>query len=305
MNIRIPTQQTKESFVRRHRSFFVGLFVLIPLAIIAVLIPYKLMKSEWLQKRVSLYVKYDQNPGLAKGNSVNISGMPIGRVHKVELVKVGTIAVTFKIEERYLKYVKKDTKAMLNQKNFPVGDWEIQLTGGTEGAAPADTGDTLAAVYSLQIEKLAAQATGMLGDVDTIIDRLATGRGSMGRLLTEDSLLIQVQGILRNVNTITVQAMRMMKQADTLLVFMNKLGATGVTMADTVATIMTAVRKSLGDATVVMENVKVVSDDLGPMMKEVQDNLDAADMMMRGLQKNWVVKKMIGAPEDKMMKDAP
>jgi phospholipid/cholesterol/gamma-HCH transport system substrate-binding protein len=297
--------QHRDSFVRRHRTFFVGLFVIIPLVTVLALLSYTLITSNLLKSWLHFHAFYGQNLGLAKGNNVSISGMAIGHVDGVTLIREGCIDVSFKVDPAYRNFVKKDSKALLNQKNLVVGDWEIQLTGGTDPAGQAEDGDTLAGEYSFRIDKMTSQIAGMVEQVEQIIRGIAEGKGNLGRLLNEDSLVRQVQGIMTNVNGITVQSARMMKQVDSLLATLNKAGATGAGLADSVATLMTTVQKSLGDAAVIMENVKDLSGNFVPMVDQVQDNLDQAETMMRGLQKNWLVRQAVGKPEDRMLKEGP
>ena len=297
--------QSRDSFIRRNRSFFVGLFVLIPLLAIPALLSYSLMESELFKQWLKFHVFYDRNLGFAKGNSVSISGMSIGHIGDVALVKEGRIDVTFKVDPKYGNFIRKDTKAMLNQKNLVVGDWEIQLAGGSDSAQIAQNGDTLAGDYAFRIDKMTAQIAGMVDQVDSIIRQIAGGKGNLGRLLADDTLISQVQLIVRNVNGITMQSTRVMRQVDSLLGTLNKAGTTGAGLADSVATLMTSVQKSLGDAAVIMENMKNLSGNFSPMLNQVQDNLDQAEVMMRGLQKNWLVRQAVGKPEDRILKEAP
>src|SRR5512136_902322 len=95
------TGQINDSFVRRHRTFFVGLFILIPLVVIPTLLLYTLMKSEVLRSWCRLHAVYDQSYSLGKGSQVLLSGMRIGHVTGVTLVKEGNVDVAFKIERRY------------------------------------------------------------------------------------------------------------------------------------------------------------------------------------------------------------
>lgn len=103
------TRQTSDPFIRRHRTFFVGLFAIIPIVVIPGLLLYTLAKSEVLQGWCRLHVLYDQSYGLGNGNQVTISGMSIGHVTSIALVREGCINVTFKINRRYRQFVRKDT----------------------------------------------------------------------------------------------------------------------------------------------------------------------------------------------------
>ena len=299
------TRQTSDPFIRRHRTFFVGLFAIIPIVVIPGLLLYTLAKSEVLQGWCRLHVLYDQSYGLGNGNQVTISGMSIGHVTSIALVREGCINVTFKINRRYRQFVRKDTRALLQQKNLVVGDWEIQLTGGSKNAPVVNDRDTLTPGYGLRIDKLTEQVTGMIGQIDSVIRRIAAGKGAVGKLLSEDTVVNQTSAILRNVNMVAVQSSKVMKQVDSLMGTINTVGVSSIVLVDSLKIVMAGVQKALSDAQVIMGNVKDVSTHFGPMVDQIQDNLDQAEVMMRGLQKNWLIRKMTGKPEDKMLKNNP
>jgi phospholipid/cholesterol/gamma-HCH transport system substrate-binding protein len=296
---------TADGFIRRHRNFFVGLFVLIPLAVIPLLLGYTLVKSEFFQEWRRLHVFYDQTYGIGKGNQVTISGMPIGHVTGVALVREGCIDVTFQIKKEFISFVKKDSRALLRQKNMVVGDWEIQVTGGTAASPAVKENDTLVPEYSMRIDKIAEQIAGMVAQVDTIVRQIAAGRGAVGKLLGDDALVTQTEGLLRNVNTIAVKSIAMMGRVDSLLANVGTVGAASVSLVDTIKTMMNGVRKTLDDAQVIVGNVKDVSKQFAPMVDQVQASLDQAETMMRGLQKNWLIRKAVGTPKDEMLKSDP
>ncbi|MCU0609860.1 MAG: MlaD family protein [Chitinispirillaceae bacterium] len=309
MNEKKPPAVSRESFIRRHRTFFVGIFVLVPIVLIPGLLFYTLMKSEVFKQWSRFHVVYDQGYGLTKGNAVTVSGMNIGYVERVALVREGIVVVRFKIDREYHHFVRSDTRALLKQKNLVVGDWEIQLTGGSDTAGYAAEGDTLESVYSLRIDKLTEQVMGMVNKVQGIIDTIAAGKGNVGRVLMGDSLVDGVQTILANVNRITLQSAVMLRRADTLLVSVSQAGASGAAIADSVRGLMTNVRTMMisvqgivDSSAIIVNNVKSVSGELGPFMVQVQDNLDQVESMMRGLQNNWLVRRAIGENDDPMLK---
>jgi ABC-type transporter Mla subunit MlaD len=229
----------------------------------------------------------------------------------VTLAGKNTTIILLKINPGYMPLIKKDARAQLAQKNL-VGDWVISLKGGSDSARSVTDGDTLAPEYSLRLDVLAEQVAGMITNVDSIIRQVASGRGSIGKAIKEDSLVRQVEGILRNVNALTVQSAAMMRKADGLVDNLGKIGTSGVTLAssgvtmvDSVRAILSAVQKTLKDVPVIMENVKGASAEITPLMGQVKSELDDADAMMRGVQKNWLFQKVRGKQEDKMRNEAP
>ena len=121
-NAGIEGKQTG-TFVRRNRAFFVGLFIIIPAVAIPFLLFYSLLKADFLQGWCYLHVVYENSYGLTKGNQVTISGMPIGHVSEIELVREGVVGVLLKVRRQYQPLIRKDTRAQLKQKSFVVGDW--------------------------------------------------------------------------------------------------------------------------------------------------------------------------------------
>jgi phospholipid/cholesterol/gamma-HCH transport system substrate-binding protein len=230
-----------ESFARRHRNFVVGLFVVVPLAVVPLLCVYTLMKLELWQNWERLYVVYDQSYGLSSSNAVTISGMNIGHVGTVTLLGKNKTVVLLKVNPGYMPLVKKDTRAQLAQKNL-VGDWVISLKGGSDEARCVTDGDTLTPEYSLRLDVLAEQVAGMITNVDSIIRQVVSGKGSVGKLIKEDSLVRQVEGILRNANTLTVKAASMMQRTDGLINDLNKIGASGVTLTSSGITLLDSVQ---------------------------------------------------------------
>jgi hypothetical protein len=197
-------------------------------------------------------------------------------------------------------------RALIQQKNLVVGDWEIQLTGGSEKTPLVNDNDTLKAEYSIRIDKLTEQVTGMVVQIDSIVRRIASGKGAIGRLISEDTFITQSSAILRNINGVIVQSSNVMKQVDSMFKNVNAVGASSAVIVDSLKTVMAGVQKALADAQAVMANAKDASSHLGPVVDKIQDNLDQAEVMMRGLQKSWLIRKMTGKPEeDRMLKNEP
>ncbi|MGE5671761.1 MAG: MlaD family protein, partial [Fibrobacterota bacterium] len=115
-----------QSIVRKHRSFFVGLFVLIPIILIPSLIAftlYRVINTELIDGWCHLFAVYENTSGLTNGNPVTISGVTIGHVKAMKLEREKRILVHFKVRKQYTSLIRKDTKALLKQKNAFVGDW--------------------------------------------------------------------------------------------------------------------------------------------------------------------------------------
>jgi len=300
-----------EPFVRRHRTFFVGLFVLVPLLTIPALLLFTIAKNDLLEKWCVLYAVYENSHGLKNGNQVTMSGTTIGHVKSVELVKEREVWVRFDIRGRYNHLVKKDTRARLKQKGF-VGDWEIELTGGSDSFAAVRDGDTLLTEnvptmdWAIEVAvKMLDTATLLLSRINAITDDIYEGKGTLGQIFKDESLYERFQQIAVNTINITNDGRKTMRDiqgtisgANTVLLDVNKsisdISTGGVAVMDTLVNIINSMRSTLDDAGDIMKNLKTVSGETPELMDRLQYNLGQAELMMRSLQSNWFFRGITG-----------
>jgi ABC-type transporter Mla subunit MlaD len=313
-----------EPFVRRHRSFFVALFVLVPAIVMPALIIFTMMKNDRFQTWCTLYVVYENSQGLKKGNQVSMSGITIGHVKVVDLVKEGEIHVAFDIGARYRHLIKKDTKARLKQRGF-VGDWEIELAGGTAETGEVGDGDTLKTERVPSIDWFIELAVGvidtatfLLNDIAAIVKRIEAGEGTVGQLLKNDTLFRYVNQIGASAAALTSDARRLtrdvkgtIRNVDSLLstvtAVTTDVGRSGTAAADTLMALVGTVSKSLGDVEHILKNVKTVSDGAPDLMDRLQHDLGEVELMLRSFREGWLFRSLGGgnAPRNPHLADTP
>jgi phospholipid/cholesterol/gamma-HCH transport system substrate-binding protein len=312
-----------EPFVRRHRPIFVGLFVLVPVITVPALLIFTMLKSDSLQKWCTLHVFYEHSQGLKKGNQVSMSGIAIGHVKDVDLVREKVVYVRFDINSRYRHLVRKDTKARLQQRGF-VGDWEIMLTGGTAGAREVEDNDTLKSEKTQTMDDLIELAVGiidtgiaLLNDVAAIVSGIEAGEGTVGQLLKNDELFRSVNrhvdriganavGITANVRTLTADAQGTVRGVDTLLAALTGAGKGGAAFVDTLMALVNTVNKSVEEVEAILKNVKAMSGEAPELMDRLQHDLGEVETMLRTLQDGWLFKSIGGgAPGNPHLADTP
>jgi phospholipid/cholesterol/gamma-HCH transport system substrate-binding protein len=306
-----------EPFVRRHRPFFVGLFVLIPVLAVPTLLVFTVVKSDLLQKWCTLHAVCENSEGLKKGNQVSMSGTAIGHVTGVDLVREGEVRVSFNIGARYRHLVKADTKARLKQRGV-VGDWEIELLGGT--ARVGEDGDTRKVEAVPSIEGLIVTAVGiidtataLLNDVAAIVNAIKEGEGTVGQFLTNDTLFRNINrtsaGVLAavsNIGKIADDARGTVRNADSLLLTVTALGRGGAAFVDTLSALINTANGTVAQINGILKNVKTVSDDAPEVMNRLQRDLDEAEYMIKTLREGWLFKQMSGPqPKNPHLAETP
>jgi len=317
-------KNTAEPFVRRHRPFFVGLFVTIPVLAVPALLIFTILKSDGLQKWCTLNVICENSQGLKKGNQVSMSGISVGHVQKVDLIKEKEVYISFDVNSRYKHLVKKDTRARLRQRGF-VGDWEIELTGGGTGVAEVSDGDTLRSEKAATMDEiievavnLIDTATVLLGELMFVAREINSGEGTVGRLLKDDTLYRQISqitvaalGVTSDVRRLAASTRGVIGRADSLLVSIKdvgtSVGASGLTLVDSLMTLVNTVNKSFDDIGQILDNLKTVSGGAPELMDRLKDDLDEAELLMKSLQKNWLFRKTMGieVPKNPQLMDSP
>lgn len=182
-----------------------------------------------MYKERTFFAVYEKVDGLAEGNPVQINGMKIGYIHKIDLHPdlSGRILVTFLVEKRY--NIKKLATAEIISSDL-LGAKAIRIIPGQQ-AAFHESEDTLKAKIELglteQLVPMKEKVESMVSSLDSIMkvikhgltnaegNGLAEGFSNVGTTLKHlahmsalyDSLSItqkgKIKGILDNVQSIT------------------------------------------------------------------------------------------------------
>lgn len=278
--------QSVEPFHRVHRNFFVGLFVIVAFMSIAVFLVLTLSKDERFQKWVTLKVRYTNTYGLDKGNAVTISGMRIGHVRQVALLNDRSIEVTLAVSRKYTHLVPKNSFARLRQKGMLVGDWEIQVGAGPVSMNTITEGDTLIPDPPQSLEGVIEEAKSLISMTNRVVTDIANGKGTVGRLITEDSIYRQIQGVLSQVRNLTRQVEHTLKVADGAIVTYQELGEKGQSAIDSVVQVVKGVEPVLEDARGLMSTVDGTVKQLPSVLTKVSGDLDELNMILRALQEH-------------------
>jgi phospholipid/cholesterol/gamma-HCH transport system substrate-binding protein len=288
MNKNMPAVPVaKESFHRVHRNFFVGLFIMVPIIAIPALFLYSFSRTELFQKWLSLYVMYDNAYGLDKGSAITISGMRIGYVNGVSLTPEGHIVVALRIQKQYNPMIRKNSHALLQQKNVAVGDWEIVVTRGDSTAGLVQDGDTLTAELPLKIDEVIKQVLAMVKTVDTILQGIAKGEGLVGHALKDDTLVRKVYAILSDVQKTVRDADGTVKNLNGTLASFDNLSKHFTGTSDSVNAILSQVTPLLNDTRKLIGSLDTASTKVPGTMEQVNKDLRQVQTLLKGLQEHW------------------
>ncbi|MEO6813292.1 MAG: MlaD family protein [Ginsengibacter sp.] len=188
------------------RAVVVGIFILIGLAILVITILTLGSQKKTFEKSLTVKSFFENVNGLQKGNNVWFSGVKVGTIKKVAITGKNQVEVDINIEQHSQQFIRKDAKAKLSTDGL-IGNKIIEIYGGSSKAAEIESGDIIAADKLLSTDAMMntlSQNNNNLLQITTdfklITRRIAEGKGSIGKLLTDETLVNQINAI-----TLTLQ----------------------------------------------------------------------------------------------------
>ncbi|MBV8253075.1 MAG: MCE family protein [Chitinophaga sp.] len=184
------------------RAVIVGIFILIGVVIfIAAILTLGGQKKTFVSAvRVKAVFK-DVN-GLSEGNNVWYSGVKVGTVKKIEFLKHDEILVQFNVEKSAAKYIHKDVEVRVSSDGF-VGNKIVALSGGSDKMPGIEDGDQLQVANTVSTDDIMntlqvnnKSLVEITGNLKVITKRIADGQGTVGKLLSDETLYNDLQGTL-------------------------------------------------------------------------------------------------------------
>ncbi|MEO6546911.1 MAG: MlaD family protein [Ferruginibacter sp.] len=320
------------------KTVLTGIFVLAGIGILLAGVFIIGGKDKSFKKSVTANAVFSDVNGLAKGSNVWYSGVKIGTVKKVSFVDNG-VEVDFSIEEDVQQKIRKDTKVKLATDGL-IGNKIVVLYGGTPTSPEIAQGDQLQVETGIGTEEMMATLQGnnknlleITNNLKAVSKALAEGRGTIGKLLNDQTIGNTMQSAMASLNRAGSNAQVL---TSNLSEFSGKLNNKGYLLNDiaTDTTIVTSLKKTVAQlnqvslsANAVVENLNAstakLNSEKGPVGVLLNDqvaagnlqttlmNLEAGtkklDENMEALQHNFLLRgffKKRAKAEDKRLKDS-
>jgi phospholipid/cholesterol/gamma-HCH transport system substrate-binding protein len=176
------------------RAIIVGIFIVLGLVfLLAGILAVGNIRSTFV-KKIQVTTIFDDVNGLQAGNNVWFSGVKIGTVDKLRFYGESQVRVVFKIDEKSQQYIRKDAKVKISTDGL-IGNKIIIIYGGSSMAQSVVDGDTLGIERQISTDDMIstlqqnnANLLAITTDFKTISKKLVDGEGSIGKLLSDESL---------------------------------------------------------------------------------------------------------------------
>ncbi|MDD4648477.1 MAG: MlaD family protein [Desulfoplanes sp.] len=302
-------------------EFRVGIFLITVLVAILAIIVYVGIQNDLFADKVTYYVSSNTGENIERGIPVRVSGFKIGNVQKVYLDNVGNIKVELEILERYQKWIRKDSKIILDQEGI-IGNSYFKLIPGS------DTSPMLKEDAIIKLSKVAGlneliqdaepviknlkeivanirditnsfldkkgQVQSILTNTEQISERILRNKGMLYYLTEDPRPVDQLNSILARTDH-AVQSIDRLVQNSTArindlqpiqeeLVNILKEGQTFITSLDS---IRAELSPTLANAAQISENVKNATTDLVQLRRQGEYTIRLGTELLQRLKETW------------------
>jgi phospholipid/cholesterol/gamma-HCH transport system substrate-binding protein len=333
----------------RYTNETVGLFVLITLLIFIAGLIYSGQVRKWFNPGETLKVVLPDDGlfGLAQGSAVEILGTKAGEVRDIVINPNQEIHADVRIDSEMAVFVRSDSKATIRKTFGIAGDAYLEITRGT--AEPLDweyavltvesdrsTSDTL----SEMIEEVRAKVMPVIDDahkailmltavakdlqdpdkgvqqllanLNSITDKIDSGEGTLGRILTDDKLVRNLEALTDRMGPIIDDLKTTMQNVSEFSTQFNietgdipeitrRLKETMASME----TVMQDIRQTTSQLPKIVKNVGETTDTVPVLVLQAQQVMVELERLLQQLQSHWLLGGGSGQPSQTATRISP
>jgi phospholipid/cholesterol/gamma-HCH transport system substrate-binding protein len=206
-------QQIKWSQLR------VGVTVIIASLVLALLLFLMSGTGGFFSKRITLVAYFDNAEGLRVGAPVRLSGVDIGNVSKILIVRdrdkqLTPVEIVMKVSTKYSFNLRRDTLTSLETAGV-LGETFMDMDSSQAIGSPARDGDTLPTRVHPDFNEVVRSSQSTLQNMDALLKRAdrilafaESGKGSLGKLIYDPTLYDRLSQTVSELKTVVDEIAR-------------------------------------------------------------------------------------------------
>jgi phospholipid/cholesterol/gamma-HCH transport system substrate-binding protein len=189
----------------------IGVFALAGLAVLVLAVFFIGNKKNLFSSTFNVHGLFKNVNGLQVGNNARFAGINVGVVENIQIKNDTSVNVVLTLNSDVKRFIKKDAKLSIGSDGL-MGDKLVVINpGGGTSNEQVNNGEELAVVNPLDVDKILSKFTKITDNAGDLVEGLAdivnkvnSGKGSIGRLLNNDKMA-------RNMENTVKQAQSTMK----------------------------------------------------------------------------------------------
>ncbi|GAA4335008.1 hypothetical protein GCM10023149_42700 [Mucilaginibacter gynuensis] len=249
------------------KAIIVGIFVAIGLVIFVVGVLTLGSSQKSFVKSIHVSSRFDDVAGLKKGGAIWFSGVKIGTIKEISFTGVSQVDVVMNIDEAVKPYIHRNASAKIGSDGL-IGNKIIVIDGGSPQAPVIENGDVLQSEKMLStddmLKTLQENNQNLLAitkDFKQLSSQILQGKGTVGALLADSTMAINLRNAMRNLQTTTESASRMAVQLDHFSQKMNTKGGLADNLLTDTST-FNRIRASVAQLQQAAANTNTFTDNL-------------------------------------------
>lgn len=179
----------------------IGIAGVVALALLAVMVVAVGGEGGYSWQRYPLKTRFDNVMGLKAGAVVRVGGKEIGTVTDVTFV--GTeVEVLFEVLKTVRPIITTTSTAQIGSLSL-LGEPIIDITAGKGGEPLADNAYVPASPTAASFADLTSSASVSLKQMDLLLTDIRAGRGTLGKIVTDDALYTEMQALMASAAGVT------------------------------------------------------------------------------------------------------
>lgn len=311
------------------RERLAGAFIIAAILLLIGALAFSSQVAFLLADTFTLHAELDTAEGISDDAVVKFKGIDIGKVTALELTPERRVMLTMKIREKYHDIVRQDSVASVNHLTL-LGDLAITISRGdpdlpvlddgariaveetppldvllarlapavTDVAATADHARAVVEAVDPQVVKqITRDVRVAVADIRSLVERTNSGKGTLGRLFTDEQLAADIAASADALNKALQLARERLRGLEPLI---GNATARTEEMAEL-----------LDEATGLVSSLGVTVDSfsasqggaLGGLLLEARSALDEAEKTLRAIRNTWPFSG--NAPQDRTIEPLP
>jgi phospholipid/cholesterol/gamma-HCH transport system substrate-binding protein len=197
------------------KAVTLGIFIFLGLLILVAGVLTLGGQKNSFQKKITVRAIFDDVGGLQTGNNVWFSGVKIGTVKKMTFHGGSQVEVIMNIDEKNQQYIRKNAKAKISSEGF-IGNKLVVIYGGSMEAPPVVDEDILGVEKAASTDEMLAtlqennkNLLDITNNFKLISKRINDGEGSIGKLLSDETLANNLEVTVNGLKQASANAQRL------------------------------------------------------------------------------------------------
>ncbi len=302
----------------RHADEWVGLLVLAALALLGAAIFQAGVLRDLLRPTSELRVLLpdDGISGLSVGAELEVLGIAAGRVRRIVITPGQRLFAEVEVNRDATEFIRRDSTATIRRRFGVAGaayldvsrgvgqtlDWNFAVIESTSERPPTETVGALIDEARGRIFPILDDLQRATGSLANAMQRLERGEGALGRLLADDTLTTQAEGVIAEARAMAATIGRTLQRVEQVATNTERLSATlsgpqGVPQVlRRVEAVLADVQRMTRDlqratprAGSIARNVDEASANLAPLLLQAQTTTRELEALVEQLRGLWLL----------------